>query len=305
MLDSSKSRFSLMLMLLIAAGILTYFFKNILGTGILFTHFFYVPIIMACVWWKKRGLIITVLLALFLMLAQYLHGTYSLTVNDTLRATMLFVVSIITVALSEQLTAARGALSASEEKYRTIFENTGTAMVIIAEDTTILLVNREFERLSGFRNALIKNKKSILDVVDISDRKRVESYHRRRRNHPEDTPTNYEFKLATRDGGRRDIFVTVDLIRGSTAAVASLLDITEMKQALASQRILKEQLAEALEKVLSGFIPICAHCKKIRDGNEKWVPIESFLKDRTQADFSHGICPDCVKLLYPDFIPKS
>lgn len=64
----------------------------------------------------------------------------------------------------------------------------------------------------------------------------------------------------------------------------------------------KYQLSDALAKVLSGFIPICAKCKKIRDEQNDWVQIESFIRDRTNADFSHGICPDCIKALYPEFI---
>ena len=62
------------------------------------------------------------------------------------------------------------------------------------------------------------------------------------------------------------------------------------------------QLQEALEKVklLSGFLPICASCKKIRDDTGYWHQIESYIKEHSEAEFSHGICPDCAKKLYPE-----
>lgn len=54
-------------------------------------------------------------------------------------------------------------------------------------------------------------------------------------------------------------------------------------------------------KTLQGFIPICASCKKIRDDNGFWQAVEVYIRDRTDAEFSHGICPDCARKLYPDF----
>jgi PleD family two-component response regulator len=53
-------------------------------------------------------------------------------------------------------------------------------------------------------------------------------------------------------------------------------------------------------KTLSGLIPICAGCKKIRDDQGYWKQVESYICEHTDAQFSHGICPDCMKALYPD-----
>lgn len=55
------------------------------------------------------------------------------------------------------------------------------------------------------------------------------------------------------------------------------------------------------EKILSGFIPICASCKDIRDEEGVWHRLEAYVQKRTDATFSHGICPDCLKKLYPHF----
>jgi len=63
------------------------------------------------------------------------------------------------------------------------------------------------------------------------------------------------------------------------------------------------QLKDALSKVklLSGLLPICASCKKIRNDKGYWNQIESYVRDNSDAKFSHGICPDCVKKLYPGY----
>ncbi|MBN2807870.1 MAG: response regulator [Deltaproteobacteria bacterium] len=64
-----------------------------------------------------------------------------------------------------------------------------------------------------------------------------------------------------------------------------------------------EELNEALEKVqvLKGIIPICCNCKKIRDDQGYWDQVEAYISKHSEARFSHGICPDCVKKIYPEF----
>jgi ligand-binding sensor domain-containing protein len=63
------------------------------------------------------------------------------------------------------------------------------------------------------------------------------------------------------------------------------------------------ELEDALGRVkqLSGVLPMCAHCRKLRDDKGYWTQLESYIAEHTDAQFSHGICPDCMKTLYPDF----
>lgn len=65
--------------------------------------------------------------------------------------------------------------------------------------------------------------------------------------------------------------------------------------------ILRLQAALAQVKNLSGLLPICASCKKIRDDKGYWQQIEAYIRDHSEADFSHGLCPECAKKLYPEF----
>ena len=55
-------------------------------------------------------------------------------------------------------------------------------------------------------------------------------------------------------------------------------------------------------KLLGGFLPICASCKKIRDDQGYWQQIETYIRENSEAEFSHSICPDCAKQLYPEFV---
>ena len=77
--------------------------------------------------------------------------------------------------------------------------------------------------------------------------------------------------------------------------------MVEMQDELASK---VEELRQALDqiKTLRGIVPICASCKKIRDDQGFWNQVEVYVHDHTEADFSHGICPECMKKLYPEFV---
>lgn len=83
------------------------------------------------------------------------------------------------------------------------------------------------------------------------------------------------------------------------ARVTSALNLKrEMDARKSRERELEQALSEV--KVLRGFIPICASCKKIRDDKGYWQQIETYIQERSEALFSHGICKDCMKKLYPD-----
>lgn len=83
-------------------------------------------------------------------------------------------------------------------------------------------------------------------------------------------------------------------------------DITERRRAEEEREKLVVELQEALAniKTLSGLLPICASCKKIRDDGGYWSQIESYISAHSQAQFSHGICPDCARQLYPEHYHK-
>ena len=83
--------------------------------------------------------------------------------------------------------------------------------------------------------------------------------------------------------------------------------LSRQVMALLESRRVSAHLAEALEhvKVLQGLLPICAWCKRIRDDKGYWTKVETYLEDRTEADFTHGICPECLEKAKPKTRTKS
>ncbi len=79
-----------------------------------------------------------------------------------------------------------------------------------------------------------------------------------------------------------------------------------LKLARDKQQKLIEELQKALAeiKTLSGLLPICSHCKKIRDDDGYWKGVEHYVAERSEAQFSHGICPDCMRQYYPKVAEK-
>ena len=130
----------------------------------------------------------------------------------------------------------------SEERYRTIFENTGNASVLLDEDTTILLANSNYEKLSGYSRQQIEGKMSWAAFVDKEDLQRMRQYHEMRRKEPDSAPESYEFRFINRHEETRYIFLSIAMIPGTKVSVASLMDITERKQAEEENKKLEIQL---------------------------------------------------------------
>jgi len=80
-------------------------------------------------------------------------------------------------------------------------------------------------------------------------------------------------------------------------------NITQFKNTLKEKDVLISELQKAGDeiKTLRGILPICCHCKKIRDDQGYWQQVESYVGEHSQAEFSHGICPDCVEKYYSQF----
>ena len=108
------------------------------------------------------------------------------------------------------------------------------------------------------------------------------------------------------EGGARYFASTAsrlyDAQENVVGSIESIRDITAAKRLEKEREKLIGELQGAIAKIrtLSGLLPICASCKKIRDDKGYWNQIETFIRDHSEAEFSHGICPDCARKLYPD-----
>ena len=123
------------------------------------------------------------------------------------------------------------ALKESEVRYSIIFENTGTATIIIEEDTTIILANRQFERLSGFSRSEIEGKKSWMEFIIKDDLVKINDLKRPWGKHFKMPSDGYEFRITSRQGNIRNVLANIALIPSTKRTVMSLLDITERKTA--------------------------------------------------------------------------
>jgi PAS domain S-box-containing protein len=119
----------------------------------------------------------------------------------------------------------------SEIKYRAVFDNTGTAMIIIEEDATISLANAEVEKISGYSRGAIEGKMSWSEFVMKEDIGKMQYYHSLRRNDPEAAPGHYEFRLIDKYGNVKQISLTIAMIPGTKKSIASIMDITDRAQA--------------------------------------------------------------------------
>jgi hypothetical protein len=104
------------------------------------------------------------------------------------------------------------------------------------------------------------------------------------------------------EGRKRYFDLVVEPVRDTggklLGVLCSAVETTSLKETIV-------RLQQALDEVqvLRGLLPICASCKRIKDEHETWQVLETYLQDHTEAKFTHGICPDCMRKLYPEYCP--
>jgi len=145
------------------------------------------------------------------------------------------------------------ALRESEKRYRSVFENTGTATIIIEDDKKISMVNTQFEKLSGFSKEQVEKKMKWTDFVIPEDLTRMGSYHAQRRQDEKSAPTDYEFKFVDCKGNRKDMFCKIGMIAGTRRSVASWMDITQRKEAEKALRDSEKGTRDLIENSLVGI----------------------------------------------------
>ncbi|MCK9295873.1 MAG: PAS domain-containing protein [Desulfobulbaceae bacterium] len=113
--------------------------------------------------------------------------------------------------------------------------------------------------------------------------------------------------ISFKDGRSIERYTRALVINGrNRGRVWSFRDITKFRQAEEEKGKLVSELQTALAEVkrLSGFLPICSHCKKIRDSDGQWIQIETYITKHSEAVFSHGICPECIQIYHPEEYKK-
>ncbi len=189
-------------------------------------------------------------------------------------------------------------LHESEERYKSLFKNSHSIMLLIDPDNAdIVDVNLSALSYYGFSQEEF-SKKRITDINTLSEEEVFQEMEKAQK----EKRKQFFFRHRLADGNIRDVEVYSGTIPvyGRNLLYSIVHDITERKEAEEDRKNLIQELQNTLNevKILSGLLPICAQCKKIRDDKGYWNQIEGYIQKYSDAKFSHGICPDCSDKLY-------
>ena len=195
------------------------------------------------------------------------------------------------------------ALKESDERFRALFEGSLDGVFIHDFEGNILDFNQAALDAAGYE----RDEMTSLNFASFMD---AEQTRNAMKTIDELLQTGIqqksnEYKLKRKDGSyvyseNKSAVIYRD---GKPHAIIGIArNITERKKSEENLKKLLSDLQKALEeiKTLKGIVPICANCKKIRDDKGYWDQVESYLSRHTEATFSHSICPDCIKKLYPE-----
>lgn len=206
-------------------------------------------------------------------------------------------------AAQEELRRNAEQLRASEARYSALVANCMDAILLTDPAGRILAANPEACKMFGrSEQELLRLGRTAL--VDAADQPMVEAAAARRQ---DEGRVQLEVRFVRSDGTQfvgevsSGAFTDRD---GSPRNTSIIRDISERKHAESERERLVCELQSALLKVktLRGLLPICATCKKIRDDKGYWNQIEFYIRDHSDADFTHGICPECVQRFYGELI---
>ncbi len=176
--------------------------------------------------------------------AAYLPGDQPVVPDDALKTFAYLSGMAFNRKLAEET------IRKSEERYRTIFESTATANIIIGEDATILMANNNFAELSGYSKQELEGKMSWTSFIHPDDLEIMKTYHTMRRTVGGSAPATYEFRYINRLGEIRDIFINVAMLPETKESVASLVDLTERKQL--ETQLIQAQKMESVGRLAGG-----------------------------------------------------
>ena len=186
--------------------------------------------------------------------------------------------------------------------YELLFQNSHDGIMLTEPEGTILEANPAACRILGrTRDEILREGRA--GLIDSSDPRLALMVEERRRT----GRAHGELMARRKDGSLFPIEISSVIFEkpaGHRKTCLLIRDISERKAADAEREQLIKQLQDALARVrtLSGLLPICAACRKIRDGKGSWHNLEAYIRIHTEADFTHGICPNCRRDLYPETI---
>jgi len=185
----------------------------------------------------------------------------------------------------------------------TIFTDSNDAITVQKLDGAIVAWNKGAQRIYGYAEAEALGMK-ITEIVPEGMKMEYAAFMQRIKSG--DIVESFETQRISKDGKILDVWLTVTPLADSAGNLDLLAtterDITERKRREREREETIASLQKAMVeiKTLRGLLPICASCKDIRDDKGYWRQIETYIKEHTDVEFTHGICPNCYKRLYPE-----
>lgn len=198
------------------------------------------------------------------------------------------------------------ALRVSEEKFRRIVTTVREGIVMLDKRRHVGFSNDCFAEMLGYRSDEVLGKpfETFLFAEDLVD------FHHRQEEREANREERFERRFKTKTGERVWAIVAASPLISedgqNCGSFGAITNITERKLAEMALQEANDKLQRALEQVktLRGIVPICMHCKKIRDDKGYWNQVEVYVRNHTEAEFSHGLCPDCLQQVYPDLLDE-
>ena len=197
---------------------------------------------------------------------------------------------------NEELRRTQVELDAARARYFDLYDLAPVGYVTVSEKGLILESNLTAAMLLGVaRGALLKQLLSRFIFTEDQD---IYYLHRKQLLKSGD-PQSYHLRMLKMDGTAFWAHLLMAVAQDDEGAAMHhvvLSDTTEFKRT-------EEALQKAFDNIrtLHGILPICFKCKKIRNDQGYWTQVEVYVRDHTEAEFSHGICPECMKVLYPEY----
>jgi len=259
-LDDEKSKLAVVGALLAIMSYLTYYSHAVLGVEMVFAHLFYIPIVLACVWWKRSGLVVAIFSSALLLLSHILFTPYEPILSDLLRAGMFVAVGAAVVILSEQLVERGKAMRESEEKFRTISESAKDAIVVMDNDGNTRYWNRAAEEMFGYTSDEVVGK----GLHHIIAPEKYHEAHERGFSRFKDTGEGpvvgktVELSALRKDGSEFPVELSISSIKvgGKWNAVAIIRDITERKRQQEALEVSERKYSTLVESSNDGIFII-------------------------------------------------
>ncbi|WP_214020839.1 PAS domain S-box protein [Methanoculleus sp.] len=251
-------RISIIGILIGISVVLTYYFHAVLSIGAVFSHFFYIPIILAALWWGRKGISVALFLGGLVVASHLLLRTDVGTVNDYGRAVMFVVVAIVIASLSERLKRQQKDTERERDRAQGYLDVAAVLLVVINADQTIGLINRRGCELLGYREEELLGK-NWFDVA-VPERNREEArraFTRMAASGTATTPETDENVIVTKDGDERTLIWKEAVLRDNGGRVVGVLgsgkDITDRIRAQEALRNSEAQLRTIVENLNEGL----------------------------------------------------